>query len=406
MVNSPDHVPRIESLRVENYRALRHLELKKLTPLTVLLGPNGSGKSTVFDVFAFLAESFESGVSKALDHRGRLRELRSRNADGPIVIELQYREAPKTPLITYHLAIDEEQGRPVVLAEWLHWKRGSPSQPFKFLDFARGAGEVTVGESPQANDKRIHEALESPDLLAVSTLGKLAKNPRVGALRRFVSQWYFLDLIRSGGPGKLDLSPHAHLSYFGDNLPNVIHYLGEQRPGTLSTIVDRLRKHVPLFENVEVQRLADGRLALQVKDGAFDRPFDGRYVSDGTIRMLAYLTVLYDPQPPPLICIEEPESFLHPSILPALTEEWRNASAGAQVMITTHSPQFIDELRPEEVRVLHRDNQGYTQAWRAADLPGVPELVQEGGKLGRLWTERFLEVERGAQVSGRRGKRR
>ena len=81
--------PRVTSLKVKNYRALRDVTLSELTPLTVLLGPNGSGKSTVFDVFAFLSECFADGIRKAWDRRGRFRELRSRDSQGPIVIELQ-----------------------------------------------------------------------------------------------------------------------------------------------------------------------------------------------------------------------------------------------------------------------------------------------------------------------------
>src|SRR5436309_4145131 len=100
-------VPRIEYLRVERYRALRNLELKNITPLTVFLGPNGSGKSTIFDVFAFLSECFSVGLRKAWDSRGRFRELRTRGETGPIVVVLKYRERPDSPLITYHLAIDE-----------------------------------------------------------------------------------------------------------------------------------------------------------------------------------------------------------------------------------------------------------------------------------------------------------
>lgn len=98
---------RIEALRVRNYRALRDIEIRELTPLTVLLGPNGSGKSTIFDVFNFLSECFRYGLRHAWDGRGRARELRTRGQTGPVVIELQYREAPDAPKITYHLAIDE-----------------------------------------------------------------------------------------------------------------------------------------------------------------------------------------------------------------------------------------------------------------------------------------------------------
>ncbi|MBO1349213.1 MAG: AAA family ATPase [Hormoscilla sp. GUM202] len=79
--HSPKSVPRIEYLKVKNYRALRDLELKNITPLTVLLGPNGSGKSTIFDMFAFLSECFSVGLRKAWDKRGRFRELRRRGAE-------------------------------------------------------------------------------------------------------------------------------------------------------------------------------------------------------------------------------------------------------------------------------------------------------------------------------------
>src|SRR5271157_6664891 len=98
---------RINYLRVENFRALRKVEFKNLKPLTVLLGPNGSGKSTVFDVFAFLSECFSVGLRKAWDKRGRFKELRTRGSIGPIVFELKYREKPNSPIITYHLEIEE-----------------------------------------------------------------------------------------------------------------------------------------------------------------------------------------------------------------------------------------------------------------------------------------------------------
>ena len=180
--------PRITALKIRNYRALRDLTLTELTPLTVLLGPNGSGKSTVFDVFAFLAECFTDGIRKAWDRRGRFRELRSRDSEGPIVVELKYRERPRTPLITYHLELDEERGRPVVSHEFLRWTRGGSSgRPFNFMEYRRGEGNVITGDAPERSDIRVARELAGPDVLAVSTLGMLAENPRVIALREFVS---------------------------------------------------------------------------------------------------------------------------------------------------------------------------------------------------------------------------
>ena len=93
-------IPRIESLSVKNYRALRKVELGSLTPMTVLLGPNGSGKSTIFDVFNFLSECFQFGLRHAWDRRGRGKELKTRGETGPIVFDLKYRESPHMPLIT------------------------------------------------------------------------------------------------------------------------------------------------------------------------------------------------------------------------------------------------------------------------------------------------------------------
>ena len=153
--------PRIERLKVQNYRALRNIELKKLTPLTVLLGPNGSGKSTVFDVFAFLAECFESGLRRAWDKRGRAKELKSRGGKGPVLIEIGYREKPRKSLITYHLEVDEINGKPVVTSEWLRWKRESYGRPFEFLNFTGGVGSVISGELPDAQDERIEVLLSS-----------------------------------------------------------------------------------------------------------------------------------------------------------------------------------------------------------------------------------------------------
>ena len=119
-------IPHIESLRVKNYRALRDVELKGITPLSVFLGPNGSGKSTLFDVFAFLAECFTDGLHRAWDKRGSFKELRTRGSDGPIEFELKYRETPETPLITYHLTIDEDTKGPRVKAMALPMPRVAP----------------------------------------------------------------------------------------------------------------------------------------------------------------------------------------------------------------------------------------------------------------------------------------
>ncbi len=221
---------RIESIHVKNYRALREVKIRDITPLTVLLGPNGSGKSTLFDVFNFLSECFQYNLRHAWDRRGRAKELRSRGQDGPIVIEIKYRERPKTPLITYHLAVDEENGRPIVAEERLTWRRGQRGKPFKFLTYQRGQGSAVSGEAPDAEDKRVETPLRSPDLIAVNTLGQFAEHPRVAALREFITDWHVSYLSVDDTRSQPEAGPQERLSKSGDNLPNVIQYLQEQHP--------------------------------------------------------------------------------------------------------------------------------------------------------------------------------
>lgn len=384
--------PRIEYLRVQNYRALRDIELKALTPLTVFLGPNGSGKSTVFDVFAFLSESFGTGLRKAWDKRGRFKELRTRGVEGPITFEIKYREKRDSPLITYHLEIDEDSKGPFVAQESLKWKRGSRGRPFNFLDFKCGEGDVVTGDMPDEEDTRTQERLDSRDLLAVNTLGQLSKHPRVGALRRFVTGWYLSYLSADNTRGVPEAGPQERLSTTGDNLPNVIQYLKEQHEDRLQLILKKLTQRVPRLEKVDAEVMPDGRLLLQVKDAPFEKPVMAKFASDGTLKMLAYLTLLHDPDPPQLIGIEEPENQLHPRLLPELAEECRGAASMSQLMVTTHSPFFVNSLRPDEAWVLYRSEEGFTQVRRASDMRGINEFMAEGALLGQLWMEGQFEV--------------
>ena len=385
---------RIDYLRVENYRALRHIELADLTPLTVLLGPNGSGKSTIFDVFNFLSECFTLGLRKAWDKRGRFRELRTRGSDGHLLFELRYRETPESQPATYRLEIDEQASGPVVVEESLKWRRvtGGGGAPYKILSFRNGRGWVISGERPERDDKKVYEQLDEPEMLAVSTLGRLSKNPRVAALRRFISNWYVSYLSVDDARGQPEAGAQERLSKTGDNLANVVQYLKEQHPEQLNRIFETLQRRIPRLERVLSEPMQDGRLLLRIKDAPFAEPVLARFASDGTLKMLAYLLVLLDPEPPSFIGIEEPENFLHPRLLPELAEECRAATDRSQLLVTTHSPFFLNGLLPDEVRALYRDDDGYTRTMRAADIQGVSEFVAEGAKLGHLWLEGHLGV--------------
>ena len=333
---------------------------------------------------------------------GRLKEWGSRGADGPIEFELKYRERSGSPSITYHLSIGERDKKgPYVLAEWLQWRRKKRyGQPFKFLDFAEGQGRVMTGEMPEEKDKRIDEALDSPEMLAVNTLGQLAKHPRISALRRFITGWYLSYLTADNTRGVPEAGPQERLSQTGDNLPNVIQYLQEQHPERLKNILQTICRRVPKLEKVDAEMLADGRLLLQIKDAPFTRPIMAKFASDGTLKMLAYLAVLFDPVPPQLVGIEEPENQLHPRLLQELAEECRSASSRTQLMVTTHSPFFVNGLKPDELRVFYRDEKGYTQARSVASMRGIKNFMDQGAQLGSLWMEGHFDAGDPLTASG------
>lgn len=379
--------PVIERLTIRNYRVLRDVTFDNLTPLTVLFGPNGSGKSTVFDVFAFLHEAFTTNLRRAWDRRNRMGEIRSRGSRGGVEFELKYREKKTSRLVTYRLVIDEADGSPVVAEETLRWttapKQGGPKE---ILKFSRGSGTVYDEQAGRLLDER----LDSSDLLAVSTLGQLGRHAQVAALRRFISGWYLSYLSADNTRALPDAGPQERLSTTGDNLPNVIQHLQERHPDQLNKIFRVLGARVPGVERVLSEPLPDGRLLLRLKDRPFAEPILAKFTSDGTLRLLAYLTVLHDPSPAPIIGIEEPENQLHPRLLPLLAEEARTAAGRSQLLVTTHSPYFVDALRPHELWLLYRADDGYARCLRASEVPAVSAMMAEGAQLGSLWMEGYF----------------
>lgn len=284
--------------------------------------------------------------------------------------------------------MDERKGQPIIVEEWLQWRRSSQGKPFRFLDVREGKGRAVSGEFPDEGDNRDNNVtLNSPDLVAVNALGQFSEDPRVAALRDFITGWYVSYFTVDEARTQPEAGPQEHLSRTGDNLANVIQYLQERDEDRLKMIFDILRRRVPRIEKVLSEQMPDGRLLLQIKDAPFSNPILARFSSDGTLKMLAYLLLLHDPAIPPFIGIEEPENFLHPRLLPELAEECRAASEGSQLLATTHSPFFLDSLKAEEVCVMYRDDDGFANAMRASNIEGIPQFIESGASLGNLWME-------------------
>lgn len=387
----------IESIRLKNFRAFRDVTLRDIPRFCVLVGANGTGKSTLFSVFGFLRDAMTTNLTAALGKLGGsrgLQEVRSRNSSGPIEIELKIRASLRTgssSLITYELQIDEEGGRPVVTREVLKYRRGSAGKPWHFLDFSRGIGEAVTNELESVTDekdlKREPQTLKSPDILAIKGLAQFERFPAVVALGNLIENWHLSDFHISRARPEQEAGYAEHLSREGENLSLVVEYLHKNHRETFVQVLERLKGCIPGITHVDAKTTEEGRVLLKFQDGSFEDPFLARYVSDGTIKMLAYLVLLYDPTPHPLLCVEEPENQLYPSLLWDLAEEFRTyAERGGQVFVSTHSPDFLNAVQLDEVFWLVKES-GYTQVKRARDDAQLAALVAEGDQLGYLWKQ-------------------
>lgn len=392
---------RIESITIENYKVFKKTTVRDLPKMAVLLGTNGSGKSTFFDVFGFLSDSLQNNVTIALNRRGGFHEVITRGCDvnDLIKFEIKFRnlvyENEKTPRVTYTLEIGYKNGKAVINREVLKYRRGQRSgAPWHFLDFRLGEGHAITNEDEYGNEGveaiRLKQKVTSPDILAIKGLGQFEQFKAISAFRALLEKWYVSNFKIEYGRNISDTGISNHLSVTGDNLAQVTKYMYDYHKELFDRILKKLPRRIPGINQVEAKETEDGRIILRFQDQNFKDPFVARYVSDGTIKMFAYMILLHDPEPHPLLCIEEPENFLHPDLLLQLSEEIREYSErGGQVFVSTHSPDFVNGLNLDELFFLVKDS-GLTSIKAAKDDELVKELSKESD-LGWLWRNHYIK---------------
>ena len=423
---------KIEGFRVINFKVLKdvtlgrlgHLREKQpLTSMTAVIGKNGVGKSALFDAFGFLADALKLGVEEACDLRGRggFEKMRSQGETDPIQFEVHYRENSKAQPITYYIAIQADRaGRPYVQREVLGERRKGQTtgMPYFFLFLFDGAGLAWKGTQ---TGRQFDEGMEQQDLLSVlkvmkgeesgetesveledrrklgiASLGALKQHPRISNFRRFIEGWY-LSYFTPDAARSLPLAgPQQHLNIHGDNLGNVVQFMEREHPQRFKKILNEIADKIPGIDRIDTEKTTDGRLVLRFNDKGFHDPFYAQQVSDGTLKVFAYLLLLEDPKPPPFLCIEEPENGLYHKLLETLANEFREhgsrSKRRSQVFVTTHQPYFVDALEPEEVWILEKGADGFSSIRRASDDPIVNNMVAEGLPLGGLWYSDYLEA--------------
>ncbi len=428
---------KIEGFTIRNYQVLKDVTLgkqwgakkikKPLTPMTVVIGRNGTGKSALFDAFGFLADCLKLGVEDACyaSGRGGFNRIRSQGSHDPIAFQIYYRQEGNARPITYEVEIDvDREGRPYVKKERLRQRRKGQKhgQPFSFLMLKEGEGVVWKGEGQAAKSdddeaasnwngflefikKATQEKKESGEKeivelqdkrrLGIATLGNLKQHPRISAFRQFIEGWY-LSYFTPDAARSLPLAgPQRHLNSRGDNLGNVVQFMEGEQPARFKRALARIAKKIPEIEKIDTVVSQDQRVLLRFHVKGHADPFFAQQMSDGTLKLFAYLLLLEDPQPPPFICIEEPENGLYHNLLGILAVEFRSRVTRdknpVQLFITTHQPYFVDALSPEETWVLKKGSDGFSTISRASDQNDVKALADERFPLGSLWNGEYLD---------------
>ena len=377
---------RIEALELKNYKSFKHLKLANLPEMFVLVGANGTGKTTLFDVFSFLQDALATNVTKAVQKRGRYKELVTRGCEGEsIEIKLDMRNE-ENQLIQYDLKIKPNPLKPMetfVESEYI------------MVEYDDEHNEKSVFSFSSNHDYYVYP--DYSDVLALKSYGYVSEEqnglPWIPYIRQFIESWnrfdFQVDSTRFGLPRLSD--EERFLSATGTNLANVILELKKSNPPVYEKIVEKAARLIPGVAKVDVTVTEDERLLLKFQDSAFDRPFYAKHVSEGTMAILAYLVLLNNPNQTGLLTLDEPENLLYPDILWELCEDlqWYAENRG-QVFVSTHSPEVLNAVPPESVYLLKKEN-GTTQISKAMDDENIKSLIDNGDFLmGSLWNSNLL----------------
>ena len=406
---------KIEGIRIENYGSLKSVVLGKvfseqknasLSNLVTIIGPSGTGKSSLADAFGFISDCIEKDVEKACDlnNRGGFDRLVSKNTGGPIKFELYYRETSNSRPITYELVIGlDEKNRPFVLEERLRQRppKEKHGRPKTFLYLRKGVGYVYVGKVAGADEEseiiddegKVKVHLSDPRKLGISIYGIMSEYTRIMDFLDFLKSWYLCYFSPDATKQEQMAAPEPYLNRTGSNLNNVAHYMHREDATAFQKALAGIQGKIRGIQEIKPAETVDKRIVLSFSEKGFDAPFYWTRMSDGTLKLFAYYLLLNEHTPRQLVFIEEPENGLYHQFLSDLAYEFQKAVGTGykkQLFVTTHSPFFINALKPEDVWVLEKGDDGFSTVKRASEYPAVKAMYAENVPLGDLWYSTYF----------------
>jgi predicted ATPase len=380
-------------IKIEGFRSFRRIELE-LSPLAVLIGPNGSGKSNFLDLISLIAEAGQGQLGEGIASRGGFDNVAFKGEPGDIFVEFRFR--PEGVFVEERANVRFKLGLKKIGVNARVWveqvsKDPDPRHQFPLALMKRDKDGCIFRSIQTGMIEEVEEgkALESESELAIFQVKDQNNYPTPYKLLRHLQQWTLYHDMDVGPNAPMRqpglIRPTVRLTPNGANLASVLYSIKEQYPATWREIEEILKTAYPEFHSITIPpEGGDGKVVLRWVERPYEREngFSANLLSDGTLKLLCLIAILKSPDPPPLICIDEPELGLHPDWIKLVAELLQDAASRTQVIVATHSPQIVAKLDPEQLIVTEKV-EGKTHLKRLAS--GDLEKWLKDFNLSDLW---------------------
>jgi len=392
----------LKRLRISNFKSISDQPVH-LQKLNVLIGANAAGKSNFVDAIRFIHEILEDRISRAIGKRLGWMNVLKRGEDGKSKISFEINCSLKS--VSSKPILKKKAYKPID-CEYKLETTYSRKQYFIDSEIFKAKMEHSGKETTESFNRSRNKIQFSDSVF----LGKKRKDMSIPTqlkdtpfiqtgfffissflLTNLVESWRFYDFDVNAARRPCIEESEGFLLDDGHNLAAVLDKLRASSSRTIKKrVLNLMSILVPGFEDWKTEMQFDGSLGFTVTEKGIEKPLLPKMVSDGTVRLLSILlALLYQPTQTALICIDEPERYLHPQVLGTLVEIMRDVSEKTQIIVTTHSAELIKNLQPSEVLLVDKKD-GITHIVRAQDVSMVDKFLEEFS-LDELWLRGYLK---------------
>lgn len=378
---------RLEAISIVGVRSFANVTLNELGPLTVFAGPNEAGKSNLVRAIEFAARTATAGFASTGREWRTLRRLTSQTTESRIRLGLRSRE-PKQDGWIYE--VSNEIGRDGSACEELVYKKSK--EPLEMDAELRAEDRrllASYGNGWLLDDNGVDEnsKMDRGESL-LSNLQDLNRFTSLIRVRAGLASWAFFH-FEAGALRHTQQEADGRLRSDGSNLPAALLSLAERDEAAFRQVAESFAELLPEQPTLEAERGLSGGAILRLKERGLLEPLRHVDFSDGMLRILALLALAFDPDPPSLVIIEEPENGLYPRLIESMLDVLRQLANRTQVILTTHSITLLNRLKPEELVFMWRKD-GATEIQRVDSRADVRSFLHRSG-LGTQMLQGNLE---------------